>query len=219
MIKKKFLGFEFVKVGEFHIGTNAFEHKGGQWVRPTQIQFIHDDCVKAECSTYLVCLGADYKKENVLYVGEYTNSLHQRWLRKHNQPINADRAEWVSWHSDNLDNNINRLLHRLIGDESIKAKGWDARTDKKKAAIESDIQTMLDDITHHLVEPEISLWLTYNPWIEISQDVTINISRAIEQRFLESVLPLPLNTKGRTKPPKNTLAVSEIALSEAEHGL
>jgi hypothetical protein len=207
---KAFLGFDFVKVGTFYLGSNAYKYKDRLWNKPTQIDFIDDEYVNSECSTYVVCLGDSCRMENILYVGEYTNSLMLRWFRKHNQPSDKKINEWVTWHSDNLDNNLNKLLQRVNDNETDVVTDWDARTENKKVAIESNIKAMLEDLNQVGEKPTISLWLTYDPWVKVSSEVNLNISLAIEQVFLESDLCLPLNSKGRTKPPKNTLSVKAI---------
>lgn len=215
MLKRKFLYFDFVKAGTFYLGQNNYliQNKdksiSREWKNPTQIRFYHNSIVNAECSTYLVCLGGQFKEEHILYVGEYTNSLGKRWLIKHNQP-STKQDEWVSWHSDNLDNNLNKLLHVIHRQKTLSEVVWDARTESKKQAIASKIEKCLTQIQYANDEPILSLWLTYDPWVGMPNGSKINISRSIEQIFLESDLPLPLNTKGRAKPPKNVLPVKEV---------
>ncbi|WP_448554464.1 hypothetical protein [Thalassotalea montiporae] len=206
MKNKQFLNFEFTKVGTFYLGESAYKSKNHNWKSPTQIKFINDDIVNAECSTYLVCLGDHCKQEHILYVGEYTNSLKQRWLRKHNS-LPANKKQWVSWHSDNLDNNLNRLLKIVNEQLSIKDVDWEAKTARKKEAIHENISKILSEVKIGSSRPELSLWLTYDPWVKLPNGHQVNISRSIEQEFLASDLPLPLNTKGRNKPLSSTISV------------
>ena len=206
MKNKQFLNFEFTKVGTFYLGGSAYKSKNHNWQSPTQIKFMNDGIVNAECSTYLVCFGEQYKQEHILYVGEYTNSLKQRWLRKHNSST-INEKQWVSWHSDNLDNNLNKLLKVVSEQLSITDVDWDAKTAQKKEAIHENISRMLSEIAIENSIPEISLWLTYDPWVKLPNGHQVNISRSIEQEFLTSDLPLPLNTKGRIKPPSSTISV------------
>lgn len=178
MVLKKFKGFEFVKIATFEVSDNPYTFKINEKVitsqTPTRVNFVNQSFLKAECSTYLVVAGTEYKEKDILYVGVFTNSLKQRWLRLNR---GSDFNEWVSWHGDKVDSKI-KLLNRTKGKP-----------------------------------PEISLWLTVNPYIE-SDIGPVNISHSIEQVFLRSSvteLPLKFNQQERVRPEiDNTKSVIQL---------
>ncbi|NVJ69671.1 MAG: hypothetical protein HWE08_04915 [Alphaproteobacteria bacterium] len=114
MIINRFLGFEFVKVAVFDLSEHPYTYIKNQktktentWATPTRINFFDEAYVDAGQSAYLVCGGTEYQPEDILYVGEYSASLKERWLRLHAQ---GEVREWLVWHSDNLADGLNRLL-------------------------------------------------------------------------------------------------------------
>ncbi|WP_102798921.1 hypothetical protein [Bowmanella denitrificans] len=193
VLHKNYLGFDFVKAGHFELGEKSHTHKNGEWQKPTVFKPTNRNFLKAGTSAYLVILGSNYQQQNILYVGEYTGSLHNRWFQRHSQG-----EELVVWHSDNLADNINRVLMcELQGDKAETSVPRKPISDKDKKII-SKIQT---EMLHQLQDgeaPEISLWLTLDPYVETRTVGRLNISRAIEQHFLSNTnLLLPLNSKGR----------------------
>lgn len=207
--RKLFKGFEFAKVGTFFLSDTPFEitsnGKTREWVKPTAIKLVTEKILNAECSTYLVTIGAEPTEENILYVGEYTSSLRKRWFREHKKG-----GTWISWHSDNLDDNLNLLLKRLNGIDT-SGKNW-VTTASNKNQLQNKMEALIEKIGGLESENEISLWLTFNPYhVTPKADNTVNISRSIEQVILEDLtLDLPFNSKGRLSAIGNTKAVADI---------
>ncbi|MFT6910541.1 MAG: hypothetical protein ACJAS1_007273 [Oleiphilaceae bacterium] len=116
MLYKKFKGIEFVKVATFDISENPYTFKIDEKEitsrTPTRVNFVNQSFLKAERSTYLVVAGTEYREKDILYVGVYTNSLKQSWLRLNK---GSDFNEWISWHGDKLDSRINKLLKETTG--------------------------------------------------------------------------------------------------------
>lgn len=116
MILKKFKGFEFVKVATFDVSENPYTFTNNKkvitWHTPTRVNFINQSFIEAECSTYLVIAGTEYREKDILYVGVYTNNLKKRWLRLNKSDGNK---EWITWHGDRIDNGLNEILKRPKG--------------------------------------------------------------------------------------------------------
>lgn len=207
--RKSFKGFEFAKIGQFYLSDTPFEitsnGKTRNWENPTAIHLVTEEILNAECSTYLVTIGTEPTEESILYVGEYTNSLKERWFREHKKG-----KTWISWHSDNLDDNLNLLLKKLNGIDT-SGKNW-VSTVSNKGQLQGKMEALISMTSVADGESEISLWLTTNPYhVTPKGDKTVNISRSIEQVFLEdSALDLPLNSKGRLSASGNTKTVADI---------
>jgi hypothetical protein len=87
-------GFDFIKIGTAErCGTGVKvkqRKKEYQW--HLALNLIHDDFADAEQSTYLV-----YVEDELVYVGEYTSSFAERWLKQRK----------YFWHSENVDDKVN----------------------------------------------------------------------------------------------------------------
>ncbi|GAB2991720.1 hypothetical protein [Psychrosphaera aestuarii] len=209
LTRKLFKGFEFAKVGHFYLSGTPFEitsnGKTRDWENPTAIHLVTEEILNAECSTYLVTIGTEPTEENILYVGEYTNSLKERWFREHKKG-----KTWVSWHSDNLDDNLNLLLKKLNSTETL-GKNWVTSVSNKEQ-LQGKMEALIEQISGTDDGKEISLWLTIDPYhVTRKADKKVNISRSIEQFFLEDpALVLPFNSKGRLSASGKTRAVADI---------
>ncbi len=137
MITKEFSGFSFTLAGNFFINeikspkrykwgdtNNTHDHLS------TCINFSADKIDGKVEQAYIVTVG-----DCVVYVGEFSNSLRDRWLKVDN---------YIWHHKDHLI--------------------YEALTENK----------------------EVSLWLTNDPWIELSSGVKINISKSIEHHILKN---------------------------------
>lgn len=208
-ITKLFKGFEFVKIGEFYLSDCPFEytHNGTKklWKTPTAIKLIGNELLNSECSAYLVTLGSQCKEQDILYVGEYTTSLKERWFKEHKRG-----NTWVSWHSTNLDDNINLLLKKLNNIEH-KDKQW-VTTKSNYYGFEDKMAALISQAKAQEATPPVSLWLTTTPYFQALQSETcINASRSIEQVFLEdNTLALPFNSKGKLVTNNHTRSVKDI---------
>ena len=101
-------GWEFIKIGTFYCCKKPFEYsekvegvkKTITYEHPAALRLIDDYFLKASESAYVLKIDNEIK-----YVGEYSSTLQDRWLRRR-----KDTTEWLSWHSDNLDNKITSAL-------------------------------------------------------------------------------------------------------------
>lgn len=215
MIYEEFKGFKFVKVGEFKLGDTAYKYgqksKKGEtlWECPTLCKLTDPNFLNASSSTYIVTLGKKPTVRDILYVGMYTETLNNRWFQ------NKEHEECsLSWHSDNLDNNINLLLKKLHNIPTDKE--W---TSKKQEQLQSVLENHMGLNSRvdskQPADKKISLWLTVDPYQKGSNNKELNISTSIEQYFLEnydeSMMPLPFNAKGKNKP--KGLSVKDIILA------
>ncbi|GBL04792.1 hypothetical protein [Glaciecola sp. KUL10] len=215
----QFNHFEFVKVGTFHLGKSTYQRRASTWQNPTQVVIKNEKFLNAGTSAYLVCLGNEYRDEHILYAGEYSTTLQTRWLEKYNKQVNEDER-WVSWHSDNLDINLNRLLTCLRDGGDLSRIVWKVtgKTEKtrarKRTQLSGCISNMLDEIDTRGATPEISLWVIVNPLVLLPHVGELNISSSIEKYFLLSDLALPFNSRGRGRSPGNALTVEKIVADE-----
>lgn len=72
---KKFLGFAFVRAGDFYLADQPWISKKGDWEIYASIKLVSDDFRNADETAYIVLSDNEPK-----YVGEYTYSLSDRWL-------------------------------------------------------------------------------------------------------------------------------------------
>lgn len=72
---KLFLGFEFVKAGDFYLADVAWTGKKREWEIYASLRLVSDEFRKADESVYVVLANDELK-----YVGEYTYNLADRWL-------------------------------------------------------------------------------------------------------------------------------------------
>ena len=209
---EEFKGFKFVKVGTFKLGhtTYAYGHKSKKgetpWHYPTLCELTDANFLNASSSTYIVTLGGNPTTRDILYVGMYNETLNKRWFKnkKHDECS-------LSWHSENLDDNINLLLKKLHNIPTEKK--W---TSNKPELLKSTLEDYMDLNSRinskRAADKEISLWLTVDPYQKCSNKKELNISTSIEQYFLEnydkSIMPLPFNAKGKNKP--KGLSVKDI---------
>ena len=99
--KKNICGFDFVKIGEAYLCDEPLKAKfDGKELENYKLalKLINNDLLKAEQSTYLV-----YVEDKLMYVGYYSGSFKTRWLREQNNNL-------YFWHSDNIDNQVNKLI-------------------------------------------------------------------------------------------------------------
>ena len=202
MIRNTFKGFEFVKVGTFKLGKEPYliGKEKTPWNSPTLCELTNENFINASCSTYVVTLGQNCTEKDILYVGIFTDTLNKRWFknRKHEKC-------YISWHSDNLDNNINFLLKKLSNISTGSAQwtvGDTGNANKLDNIFKEHFELEQRITSDKKSEKEISLWLTTNPYIELLTRVLMNCSTSIEQLFLEDTenLKLPFNKKGRNRP-------------------
>ncbi len=197
-------GFDFVQAGVFKLGLTPYKYESAkkivQWKNPTLCDLTTKELINAACSTYIVTLGENCTEKDILYIGMFTETLNKRWFKN-----KQHEGSYVSWHSENLDDNINLLLKKL-SNSPIEDKIWNVgKTGNAKK---------IDDILEHNMnlkqrirsgnerDKEISLWLTIDPFFSFSPEIHINCSTSIEQLFLEDTenLKLPFNKKGRNPP-------------------
>lgn len=194
-------GFDFVKVGVFKLGQLSYEYESAnkkiQWKKPTLCELTDRSFIEASCSTYIVTLGQNCTENEILYVGMFTETLNKRWFKN-----KKHEGCYVSWHSENLDDNINLLLKKL-SKESIGDKSWYVGKAGSTRKIDDIFELKMEleqrvNSTHEL-DKEVSLWLTVDPFVAVSDERNINCSTSIEQVFLEDIenLSLPFNKKGR----------------------
>ena len=96
-------GFEFVKIGQAYwceSGVNV-THQGKKLSWHVALELVDQLFLNAEQSTYLVYVNGE---QTPVYVGEYSNSFSDRWLRR----------DKYFWHSDNVDDKVKELV--LNGD-------------------------------------------------------------------------------------------------------
>lgn len=186
---KKFLGFPFRKVGQFALSQHSYK----KWLLPTIVKLDNDADLLATNGCYVICLGDAYCDSNILYVGYYSGTLQQRGLRR-----NSVSGEYMSWHSDNIDDNINKIL-KIIQGIPCNDKAWKGAPGKRNN-FDSTIRAFINKVMSAGQLPEISLWLIENPIVKLADvGISLNISAAIERHFLDSTLVLPLNTVGNTR--------------------
>jgi hypothetical protein len=72
-------GFEFVKVGNFYINNQPLEitYKGKKDKVSISLGLINEQFKNADESAYLIC-----SEDELVYVGEFSYNLEDRWLRK-----------------------------------------------------------------------------------------------------------------------------------------
>lgn len=77
--KKIMYGYEFVKVGTFHLAEepHPVTYNGKKTTINVVLDLVDKSFAKADESVYMVC-----KNGNECYVGEYSYNLTERWLRK-----------------------------------------------------------------------------------------------------------------------------------------
>ena len=182
---RTFLGFNFFKAGQFALSDVPYNH----WQQPTILKLMNDAYLHADNGCYLICLGDDYSEENIMYVGYYSGTLKQRSLQ-----FNKASAEYVSWHSDNIDDNINKLLKIIVG-IPCEDKAWKGAVARRKHFDET-IRNFVEQVKQSGQQAEISLWLIAEPKVTLPNNICLNISAAVERYFLDSALTLPLNTVG-----------------------
>lgn len=87
-------GFDFIKIGTAERCDTGVKVKqrGSEYQWHLALNLIHDDFADAEQSTYLV-----YVENDLVYVGEYTSSFAERWLKQRK----------YFWHSENVDDKVN----------------------------------------------------------------------------------------------------------------
>ena len=95
---KEVEGFEFVKIGQAVMSDTPIIAKGTSGNYKLAFESFHLGFLTAEQSTYLV-----YEDEDLIYVGYYSGSFKDRWLRKQNDI-------YYFWHSDNIDDYCNKVL-------------------------------------------------------------------------------------------------------------
>ena len=191
---RTFLGFEFFKAGQFFISDQPYKN----WQQPTILQLENLTHLQAENGCYLICLGDRYYEENILYVGYYSGTLKKRSLR-----INKTNGECVSWHSDNIDDNVNKLL-KIIHGIPCDDKAWKGAVARRKD-FDKNIRNLINQVQQSGQQAEISLWLIKDPKITLEKNgICLNISAAVERYFLESKLKLPLNTVGNKQSKERT---------------
>jgi hypothetical protein len=194
-------GFDFVKVGRFKLGLVPFEYESAkkkiQWKEPTLCELTDKNFINASCSTYIVTLGENCTEKEILYVGMFTETLNKRWFKN-----KKHEGCYVSWHSENLDDNINLLLKKLFK-EPVGDKSWFVGKAGCSKAIDDIFENSMNleqkiNSTHDC-DKEVSLWLIVDPFITVPSRMSINCSTSIEQMFLEDTknLSLPFNKKGR----------------------
>ena len=157
---KDIAGFRFVKIGVFYLSNSPKQVKyNGETVNlRLSLELISEDIKKLEESAYLL-----FADDELMYVGEYSFDLKDRWLRN---------GDYVWHHKDN------EILSNL---------------DNKR---------------------NVSIWATLNPYIEIEDGSTINISKSIESEILKKY-DLLWNKRGKIRKneswiSKNCLKMSEI---------
>ncbi|MEH8017487.1 hypothetical protein MN202_09595 [Rheinheimera muenzenbergensis] len=183
---RTFLGFDFFKAGQFFISEQPYKN----WQQPTVLQLENLTHLQAENGCYLICLGDGYCEENILYVGYYSGTLQRRSLR-----LNETSGEYVSWHSDNIDDNINKLL-KIIHGIPCDDKAWKGAVARRKQ-FDEQIRSLVHQVQQSGQQAEISLWLIADANITLKKNgMCLNISAAVERYFLDSALKLPLNTVG-----------------------
>ena len=99
--KENICGFNFVKIGFAYLCDEPLKAKfdGKELIDyKLALKLINNDLLKAEQSTYLV-----YVEDKLVYVGYYSGSFKTRWLREQNNNL-------YFWHSDNIDNQVNKLI-------------------------------------------------------------------------------------------------------------
>lgn len=204
MEKVTIKGFDFVKAGVFKLGLTPYEYESAkqkiQWKNPTLCELTNKELINATCSTYIVTLGNNCTEKDILYVAMYTETLNKRWFKN-----KQHEGCYVSWHSENLDDNINLLLKKLskspVGDKSWNV-GKTGNAKKTDDIFEHNMNLKQKVNSTNWRDKEVSLWLTIDPFFVFSPDMNINCSTSIEQIFLEDTknLKLPFNKKGRNPP-------------------
>jgi hypothetical protein len=81
LIYKEILGFKFVKVGDFQISENPHPvtFNGQKDQINVCLQLVDESFMKSDESAYLI-----YVEDKLVYVGEFSYSLKDRWLRTKN---------------------------------------------------------------------------------------------------------------------------------------
>ena len=90
--------FLFVKIGKAKIVDIPLKAKGISNDYKLALELINNELINAEQSAYLV-----YDDKELIYAGYYSGSFKARWLREQNK-------QYYFWHSDNVDNEVNKLL-------------------------------------------------------------------------------------------------------------
>ena len=99
----KICGYEFIKIGVFYEGTPSFGTKKYKDY-DLCINLINKELLKAGKSAYLVIQsGKPTKTDEIIYVGYYSQNLHQRWFYERNNLL-------YSWHSEKLDTEIGKIV-------------------------------------------------------------------------------------------------------------
>lgn len=137
MKTKEFCGFTFIHAGDFYINTikspkkykwgdvnNTYDHI------TTCIRFSEENLPDKVEQAYIITVDNE-----VVYVGEFSNSLRDRWLKTDN----------YIWHNKD---------HLIYAELTRKA--------------------------------EVALWLTKDPYVDISGGLKINISKSIEHHILKN---------------------------------
>jgi hypothetical protein len=154
---KKFLGFEFVKAGEFYLADIPWKGKKGEWEIYASIKLTSESFRKADESAYVVLSDSELK-----YVGEYTYSLEDRWLS----------GSYINHHKSDL--------------------------------IEQELK----------LDKKVTLWLAVKPYAMTPDNLSINISKSLEQELLRQC-DLDWNKRSKIKKweswrAENCIPVSEI---------
>lgn len=92
-------GFTFVKLGEAYLSDTPLKavHKGKAFDWFVSLKPVDERLLDAEESTYAV-----YFDDELVYIGEYSTTFSERWLRN----------KKYLWHSDNIDNKVKEALHQ-----------------------------------------------------------------------------------------------------------
>ena len=93
------LGFEFIRVGDAYKCTEGIKvtHNKKKFTWDIALKMVHPDFLNAEQSTYLIYVD---EQEKPVYVGQYSDTFSDRWLRQGK----------YFWHSDNIDDKTKELL-------------------------------------------------------------------------------------------------------------
>jgi hypothetical protein len=94
LIYKELIGFKFVKVGDFRINDKplSVRYKGDTAEVKVSLKLIDESFLKSDESAYLI-----YAEDELVYVGEYSYNLKDRWLKKedyiwHHTDIEIEKA-------------------------------------------------------------------------------------------------------------------------------
>lgn len=97
--KKTINDFEFVKLGDIYLSDIPLKatHKGNSFDWFVSLKPTDDRLLDAEESAYAV-----YFDDELVYIGEYSSTFSDRWLR----------GKKYLWHSDNIDNHAKEALQQ-----------------------------------------------------------------------------------------------------------